>query len=211
MWRRTVLRSSVVLAAAGVCVAGWNGWAAAAQGTKINSAANGFAFVLPAGWKSIPVNGSNVSGLLKLAAKNDPKLAQTLNSQVEQATERGTKVYAIGPVSGQNAPNINVIVTSGAGAPTGDAFASAVVGQAKQELSSVGATHVTASVVHSQLGATAQSTYTLPSSISKGSPLAGYQIYALHGSRVYVVTITTTSAALDRSVANKVKGSWTWK
>jgi hypothetical protein len=132
-------------------------------------------------------------------------------SEVGPNAERGTKVYAIGPVSGQNAPNINVIVTSGAGAPTGDAFASAVVGQAKQELSSVGATHVTASVVHSQLGATAQSTYTLPSSISKGSPLAGYQIYALHGSRVYVVTITTTSAALDRSVANKVKGSWTWK
>jgi hypothetical protein len=51
-----------------------------------------------------------------------------LNSEVIGASSKGMKAFAIGPLEGQTSPNVNVIVTSTAGSPSGKAFAPAAVG-----------------------------------------------------------------------------------
>jgi hypothetical protein len=214
MKSRKIVRCSTALAAIGATLAGWSGMAGAANGPRIDSPKYGFAFVLPPGWRSIPVTGNYDRTLLKLVTKNYPQLAKKLGTQVQQAAKHGTKVFAIGPVSATFTPNVNIIVSSGAGAPPGNAFADAVGPEAKQQLTAIGATDIKVTTEHSRLGETAQSSYSLPAGVlttsAPTSATAGYQIYALHKGKVYIVTISAASALSTDATAKVIKGSWKW-
>jgi hypothetical protein len=181
--------------------------AGAARAVVVKEPQYGFSFSLPASWKQVPLNGSDVSALLNQASHADPSLAHALTSEVAAGASKGMKVFAIGPVAGSSVPSVNVIVTSSAGAPTGSGFAQAAVAEAKIELTEVGATHITATVVNDHLGRAAQAAYELK--LPSGNEF-GYQYYALHKSHIDIVTITSSSSASSLSNARVIVGSWRW-
>jgi hypothetical protein len=105
--------------------------------------------------------------------------------------------------------NVNVIVASSAGEPTGHAFAQSSVTEAKIEFAELGAQQVKASIVHTRLGVVAEVTYIL--NIKNSAPLFGSQLYLLHTSHIDIVTATTAKAADSRSNLQLVIESWQWK
>jgi len=181
--------------------------AASATGAVVQEPQYGFSFALPAGWQEVPLNGSDVTALLNIATHNDPSLTKALGSEVSSAPSKGMKVFAIGPATDSTAPNVNVIVTSSAGTPTGRNFAPAALAEAKIEFTQIGASHIKSSIVNNRLGRTAQVTYELALS---GIHEFGDQFYALHDSHVDIVTVTTGSFANSQTDARIVVNSWRW-
>ncbi len=149
--------------------------AGTSSGVVVRQPQYGFSFTLPANWKQVPLNGSDVTALLNAATHDDPTLANALDSEVTSAASKGMKVFAIGPVAGSTAPNVNVIVASAAGSPTGRAFGRAAAAEAKIELTQVDANHIKTSVVKNRLGTSAQATYQL--NLKNAAPEFGEQFY----------------------------------
>jgi hypothetical protein len=181
--------------------------AASATGTVVKEPQYGFSFTLPAGWQEVPLNGSDVTALLNIATHNDPSLTKALGGEVSSAPSKGMKVFAIGPAANSSAPNVNVIVTSSAGTPTGRNFAPAAIAEAKIEFTQIGASHIKSSIANNRLGRTAQVTYELTLS---GIHEFGDQFYALHDSHVDIVTVTTGSLANSQADGRIVVNSWHW-
>jgi hypothetical protein len=184
------------------------GVSAGASGVVIKEPQYGFSFSLPAGWKQVPLNGGDVTALLKAATHDDPSLSNALSSEVASAASKGIKIFAVGPVSGSVASNVNVIVSSAAGAPTGRAFAQAAEAQAKIELTQVGATNLKTSIVNNALGTAGQVTYQLH--LKNAGPEFGEQVYVQHKSSVEIVTVTTASKASSQATAQVIGNSWRW-
>jgi hypothetical protein len=203
--RRTTLAGASILVAALLVFAETG--AGASSGTGVKEPQYGFSFTLPAGWKQVPLDGSDVTKMLNAATHDDPALASALDSEVTSGAAKGTKVFAIGPLAGSAVPNVNVIVTPAAGAPTGRAFAQAAAAQAKVEFAQVDASHIKTSIAKTHLGATAEATYELN---VKSASEFGEQIYLRHGTNVDIVTVTTSSPASAQSNAKIVVGSWRW-
>lgn len=205
--RISALAASAVLAI--VTLAAMQTAAGASSGLVIHEPQYKFSFSLPTGWKQVPLDGSDVTALLKTATHDDPSLANALDSQITSEASKGMKVFAIGPVSGSVASNVNVIVTAPGGyIPTGSQFAHEAVAEAKIEMSQIGASHFKAFVVKNRLGDVAEDTYTLT---LQGSHEAGEQLFAHHGADVEVVTVTTASPAQTKAIGNQVANSWRWK
>lgn len=181
--------------------------AGASSGAMIREPQYGFSFNLPANWKQVPLDGSDVTALLNTATHDDPTLANALDSEVTSATSKGIKVFAIGPVVGSTVPNVNVVVTSATGAPTGRAFAQAAIAEAKIEFTQLGATHLKTSVVKNRLGTSAQAAYELN---IKSAVEFGEQFYVQHGANVEVITVTTSNPKSSRSNAQLIVDSWRW-
>ena len=182
--------------------------AGASSGVVIKEPQYGFSFTLPFNWKLVPLNGSDVTALLNAATHDDPALTSALNGEITSATSKGIKVFAIGPVVGSTVPNVNVIVTSSAGGPTGSAFAQAAVAEAKIEYTELGASHIKTSVVRNRLGISGQATYEL--NLKNVGPQFGAQYYVQHKSYVEIVTVTTSNLASSQSDARLIVGSWRW-
>jgi len=149
-----------------------------------------------------------VTALLNSAAHDDPTLANALDSQVTSAASKGMKVFAIGPFAGTTIPNVNVIVSSDAGAPTGRGFAQAAIAEAKIALTQVGASHIKASIVKNPLGTSAQVTYELD--LKTAGVEFGEQFYVQHTANVVVVTVTTSRSTSTKSNAHLVANTWRW-
>ena len=206
-WWPLLLGASVALVA-GLLVVGESG-AGAAVGTAVNEPTYGFSFLLPPSWKTVPLNGGDVTALLNAAAHNDPTLANALSGEVNGAASKGIKVFAVGPVSGSTAANMNIVITSSAGAPTGSEFAPAAVAEAKIGLTELGTNHTRISVVHNRLGTVAQATYELT---LKGSPPQfGDQIYAMHKSYIEIISVTTSNPSKSQAAARVIVNSWRWQ
>jgi hypothetical protein len=182
--------------------------AGASTGIVIKGPQHEFSFTLPAGWKQVPLNGSDVTALLNAATHDDPALANALDSEVTSAATKGMKVFAIGPVVGSVASNVNVIVTSSSGAPTGSAFAPAMVAEAKIELTQLGGSHLKTSIVKNRLGTAAQVTYQL--NLKNVSTEFGEQMYVQHKSSIDIVTVTTSNPTSSQSTARSITSSWQW-
>ena len=180
---------------------------AAAQGPVVKETQYGFSFRLPTGWRQVPLDGSDVTALLNIATHNDPSLTNALQGEVTSATSKGIKAFGVGPVEGGVAQNVNVIVTSAAGAPTGREFPPAAIAEAKIGFSQIGATHMRTSIVNDRLGNAAQITYQLN---LEGLKEYGEQVYALHKSNIDIVTVTTASAAASQSETRLLVNSWKW-
>ncbi len=182
--------------------------AAALSGTVANEPKYGFSFTLPAQWKQVPLNGSDVTALLQAAAHDDPTLANALDSEVSAAASKGIKVFAVGPVTASTAANMNIVIASSAGAPTGSAFAPEAVAEAKIGLAEIGVIHAKTSVVHNALGTVAQATYELD---LKNAPAQfGVQFYALHKSHIEIISVTTSSPSESQADARVIANSWRW-
>jgi hypothetical protein len=204
-WAQQIGASSVLVAVLllmGETVAG------AASGVVISEHQYGFSFTMPPNWKQVPLNGSDVTALLNAATHDDPSLANALDSEVTSAASKGMKVFAIGPVLWSAVPNLNVIVSSAAGAPTGREFAQEAAAEAKIELTQVNASHVQTSIVTNRLGTTAKATYQL--AVKGSSTEFGEQFYVQHKNYVDIVTLTTTSSTTTRSIAQRIVNSWRW-
>ena len=123
--------------------------ASSAPGTVVKEPQDGFSFTLPTGWQEVPLNGSDVTALLNIATHNDPSLTKALGSEVSSAPAKGMKVFAIGPATGSVGPDVDVIVASSAGTPTGRNFALAAIVEAKIEFTQIGARHIGLSIATS--------------------------------------------------------------
>ena len=182
--------------------------AGAQSGVVIRQPQYGFSFTLPSDWKQVPLNGSDVRALLNAATHDDPALTNALDSEISSATSKGIKAFAIGPVEDAIAPNVNVIVTSSAGSPTGREFAPAAVAEAKIEFTELGASDIKTSIVHNPLGTSAQVTYKL--NLKTAGTEFGDQLYVQHKSHLEIVTVTTSSLASSQSDARVIVDSWRW-
>jgi hypothetical protein len=182
--------------------------AGASSGTLVKEPQYGFSFRLPSGWKEVPLDGSDVKSLLSNATHDDPSLSNALDSQIVSESAKGMKVFGIGPLTNSSTPDVDVIVISAAGTPSGRAFASEGVTEAKIEYAQIGAVHYKASVVTDRLGDAAKGTYEL-----KGKTLGtqyGTQYFVRHKASVYIVTVTTPSAASTQTAGNLIVNSWRW-
>jgi hypothetical protein len=184
-----------------------SGSAYGASGPSVKEPKYGFSLKLPARWTTIPLNGSDISSLLKSATHDDPALSNALNSQVEAATKQGIKVFAVGPLIGSFVPNVSIAAESSSGAPSGSAFPPAAAVQAKISLGQAGATQIKTSVIHNHMGAVAQVLYHLP---LKTGTVYGLQLYVEHGSHIAIVTVTTPSSPAGLSVSRTVAANWKW-
>jgi hypothetical protein len=182
--------------------------AGASSGVVIGEPRYGFSFTLPVGWTQVPLNGSDVTALLNSAAHDDPTLANALKGEVTSAASKGMKVFAIGPFAGSTVPNVNVIVESSAGAPTGRAFDQAAIAEAEIALTQVGASHIKTFIVKNRLGTSAEATYELD--LKATGIEFGEQFYVQHKSNLVVVTVTSSSLASSQSNARLVVDSWRW-
>jgi hypothetical protein len=184
--------------------------AGASSGVVVREPQYGFSFTLPSDWKQVPLDGSDVTALLNAATHGDPALKNALTSQIATATSTGMKVIAIGPDQGSSVPSVNVIVTNAAsGLPTGRAFASAVIAEAKIQLTEADASHLKTSIVNDRLGTAAQDSYELNSK-SLGV-VFGTQLTVRHGSKIEIVTVSTSDPTSSRSDARLIADSWRWK
>jgi hypothetical protein len=195
-----VLTSMLALSASGT---------AFASGPQVKDAKYGFSFSLPAQWVQVPLNGSDIKGLLAQATKNDPTLENAITLQVKNAAAQGIKVFAIGPASGAFSPNLNLAVGSSKGAPTGKAFFDAIDAQEKLQLVQSGLVHVTSKVVKLHLGKVLEVTYGLPKSLAS-VPAWGTQIVIEHKKHIDFLTITSLTVATNSSTLGIVAQSWKW-
>jgi hypothetical protein len=205
--RVTLFGLSSLLAA--VILTAWAANAGADSQLQIKDSRYGFSFALPASWKLVPLNGSDITNLLNTATHDDPALANGLSNEVKAGASKGMKVFAIGPVVGTTIPNVNVIVTSSAGGPTGHAFAESSVTQAKIEMAELGVQQIKASIIQTRLGAIAEATYTL--NLKTSAPQFGAQLYLEHKSHVDIVTVTAPNTADTQSNLRFVISNWRWK
>jgi len=204
------------LVALGTTSVVWAGpTAAVTKGDPVSNTVNepqyGFSFSLPANWKEIPLTDTDTGALLSAAKSADPGLANVLDSQLIQAVKQGLKVYAVGPVSGNFIPNLNIGIESSFGAPTGQEFLSEMDAEVKILLAEAGVQDVKTSDTRLPMGNALRVTYKLPLKTTSTVIDVGVQLYLEHGPHIYVITFSSRTMALDRSVAQVVENSWSWK
>lgn len=171
----------------------------------------GFSFSLPPKWTQIPLNSTDIGAIIGQATKSDPSLENVLDQQAVQASKKGLKVFAVGPVSNGFFPNLNIGVTSTTGVPTGSTFISLMSAEVKIDLAEAGATQVKVASPHLALGRVVQVSYLVQ--LKEGSravSVHGLQFYAEHGADLYVITISGTTPAEDQNAAHVMETSWRW-
>jgi hypothetical protein len=185
---------------------------APAVAATVSVAQFGFSFSLPPKWTQIPMDSSDISALISAATKGDPSLENVLDQQVLQASKKGLKVFAVGPISGGFFPSLNVAVASAASMPAGPNEYSLMASEVKIILTEAGATQMKVATAHSPLGEVVQASYKLQvKSASHTIPVYEMQSYVVHGPRLYVVTFAATTAAGTATEAHVVEGSWHWQ
>ena len=175
----------------------------------VKEAKYGLTFTLPSRWERIPLTGSDVSGLLDLITKSDPSMKGTLTTQVKQAAKEGIKIFAVGPITGQFASNMNVIVEPQVTGPSTPGYFDELGVEVKLNLTNAGMKEVKTTKVRWSQGDVVQATYTLHLTTLNAS-VKGIQDYVWHKGRIYVVTFSASTFATDKSVAKIVSNSWHW-
>lgn len=133
----------------------------------------------------------------------------TLTTQVKQAAKEGIKIFAVGPITGQFASNMNVIVEPQVTGPSTPGYFDELGVEVKLNLTNAGMKEVKTSKVHWSQGDAVQATYTLHLATLNAS-VKGIQDYVWHKGRIYVVTFSVSTFATDKSVAKIVSNSWHW-
>jgi hypothetical protein len=189
----------------------WTALTVPAGATTVKATQYGFSFSLPPKWTQIPLDSSDIGAIIGQATKSDPSLKNVLDQQAVQASKKGLKVFAVGPVSNGFFPNLNIGITSTTAVPTGSAFISLMSADVKITLAEAGATQVKVGSHHLSLGQVVQVSYQVRLSLgSKAVSVHGLQFYAEHGTHLYVITISGTSLAQDQGIANVLESTWHW-
>ena len=182
---------------------------AAAAGSKITDTNYGFPFSVPRHWQEIPLNGNDVTGLLDLLTKTDPRLKAGLGTKVAKAAKQGVKLLVVGPVLHYYNPTVNVIVVSPAGPPSRTTYFNELGISVKLELTSAGFKNVKTTNVTLPIGKEIEATYTLT---TKPSPQKdqGVQLYIRHKTHFFIVSCTSSSTSDATSIAQQVGRNWHW-
>jgi hypothetical protein len=168
--------------------------------TKVVMSKYGFSVSLPAGWQQVKLTTAGINKMAHALNKLDPTLGSQFSSQQEQATIRKLQLFAIGAPQGGTLPNLNVLVQTPQGLPSGQSFLSQAQPLMKNGLESEGFKDVTTSIVHLPLGSAVEGTYSLPSSSETVT-----QLYISHKSRLYIVTFSPAS------VGAEIENTWHWQ
>jgi hypothetical protein len=171
----------------------------------------GFSFSLPAKWTDIPLSSKDLGALLGAVTQANPALKGALSQEAVDAAKEGIKAFAVGPVSGDFVPNLNVLVKVAAGLPTGSTFVNLISAEAQISLGSFGATQVHVGATNLPLGQAVRASYLLKLKFA-GHPILdrGLQLYFEHFGRLYVVTFSSLSLTEDQSAAHVVEHNWHW-
>jgi len=180
-----------------------------APGLVVKDQKDGFSFSLPSQWKLVPLSGNDIGYFLKEASKGNATLKAAMTAQVRAAIKEGIKNFAVGPIAGNFLSNISVIVESGKDVPSGKAFYTAAQAQLQVDLVADGYQDLKLNVVHIPLGEALEAMYVLTNK-SLGVSTAGLQLYIRHKTHVFIVTISTHSHSLDKSLLKTVGASWKW-
>jgi hypothetical protein len=160
----------------------------------------GFSVTLPSGWQQVRLTKAGINKIIGYLNKVDPKLVSLISSPSSQATIRKLQLYAIGPPEGNTLPNINVLVQSPQGLPSGADFLSQAKPQMASLLQSQGFAHTSVSIVHlPRLGSAVEGQYSVP-----GTPTAVTQLYISHHSHLYIATFSSPA------VAAQIESTWRW-
>jgi hypothetical protein len=206
-------RFSLVRVVSTIVVAGVTlGLAAVPSGASNNRfhvSKGGFSFALPAKWLHVPLDGTDINGILKSASKNNPQLKSALTKEVVEAAKKGISFFAFGPIANGFASNVNIIVTTAGGAPSGPVFFADVEAQLKVQLVSAGFKHLKTSIRQLPMGIGVYDTYQLSAGVGK-APVHGLQLYLRHKDKVEIITFTSTTEKSDTAAATVLENSWKW-
>jgi hypothetical protein len=180
-----------------------------ASSNTFNVSKVGASFAIPTKWLHVPLDGSKISGLLKTAAKNNPQLKSALTQEVTEAAKKGISFFVFGPITENFAANVNIIVTSAAGEPTGSAYYDGLVSDLKKQLATEGFKDLSVAARQLPMGKEIEVTYTLASSTS-APPAQGLQLYVRHNNNVDIITFTSISQQTDIAAAKVLEDSWKW-
>src|SRR5271165_1707754 len=183
---------------------------AGATGPVVVDAHDGFSFALPAGWQQLSADPARTKAIMKKASSVSPQVATAVRQAIHSIGVSSLRIYAIGPLATGStfAPNLNVIVESGRGVPTGAAFVQGAVPAAKQGLASIGAKNLGTSSVALAGAPALKVTYAIGANGRRGE---GTLYYAAHGGRIDIITVTTASAATTTSAAATLQRTWRWR
>ena len=134
--RRTVgLRSGVALSALIVAMPFLPAVASAQPGgaTTVSVPQYGFSFSLLPKWTQVPLDAKDVDALVSATTKANPGLGNVLDQQALQAAEQGVKVFAIGPISADLFPDLEIAVVPAPAALTGVELRRGLVGRGKSD------------------------------------------------------------------------------
>jgi hypothetical protein len=187
--------SSVIVAYASI---GTSAASSPAGSTKLVLAKYGFSVSLPPGWQKVTLTRAGINKIAKNLHRVDPTFYQQFVNN--EASVRHLQLYAIGPPQGASLPNVNVLVQSPQGLPSGKAFLTQVQPVMKSDLQQAGVKNATFSVVHLPFGPAVQGVYTLP-----GTSTTVTQLYISHKGHLYIVSMSPPS------VVAQIESSWHWQ
>jgi hypothetical protein len=180
-----------------------------ASSNRFNVLKGGFSIALPANWLHVPLDGTDINGILKSASKDNPQLKGALSKEVVQAAKKGVSFFAFGPISNGFVANVNIIVTSAGGEPKGSSYFGAVDAQLKVQLAAAGFKDLKASIRQLPMGKGIYVDYDLSSGAGK-PPAQGLQLYLRRNGKVDIITFPSTSQKTDKAAATVLEDSWKW-
>jgi hypothetical protein len=171
---------------------------ASSKGPTVVLTKYGFSVMLPSGWQKVTLTQAGIDKIAKYLKGANPTFYQQFVNN--EATARHLQLYAIGPLEGASLPNLNVIVQSPQGLPSGKSFLTQVQPVMKSELQQAGLKNVTISVVHPPFGSALQAVYTLPS-----TSVTVTQLYMSHKGHLYIISMSPSS------VVPQIESKWHWQ
>ncbi len=189
----------------------WTASSGQAMAQTVTASQYRFAFALPPGWTEIPVSSKDLGALLSALTKADPAIKNALSQEAVDAAKEGLKVFAVGPIAGDFVPNLNILVRSASGLPSGSTFVNLMSSEVEILLASEGATQVKTAAAQLPLGQAVRATYLLRLLTGGTVAVRGLQLYFEHLGRLYVVTFSALSMTEDQSAARVVQASWRWR
>jgi hypothetical protein len=175
----------------------------------VSDASDHFSFALPSQWLQVPLTGKELQYFIDQAAKNDPALKGFLSGQASQIVKSKVKIFAVGPYTKGFFPNVNVIVASSSGTTTRNAFFQAADAQLAVTLTAAGFQHLHVTNLNLALGGAVRVTYELQLK-GHAQVLQGQQLYVLHSTKVVIITSTSLSQGMDKSILGSIVKSWRW-
>jgi hypothetical protein len=192
-WAFALVSSVIALCATPVASS-----ASSASGPTVVLTKYGLSVTLPPGWQKVTLTQAGIDKMAKYLKGASPTLYQQFVNN--EATARHFQLYAIGPLEGGTLPNLNVLVQSPQGLPSGKSFLTQARPVMKSELQQAGLKNVTISVVHPAFGSALQAVYTLPS-----TSVTVTQLYISHKGHLYIVSMSPAS------VVPQIESNWHWR
>jgi hypothetical protein len=153
---------------------------------------------LPSGWQKVTLTQAGIDKIAKRLKGVSPTIYQQFVSN--EATVRHLQLYAIGPLEGASLPNLNILVQSPQGLPSGKSFLTQAQPVMRSALQQAGLKNVMISVVHAPFGSALQAVYALP-----GTSVTVTQLYISHQGHLFIVSMSPAS------VTPQIESNWHWR